>query len=74
MLSGTEALLGFKSFKSFCIPFASTFVGGALLVGVRMGWECACATERSGSSKQPKKFSENKGNHTDINPNLNLIS
>ena len=35
MLSGPEASWGFKSFKSFCIPFASTLMGGALWVLLR---------------------------------------
>ena len=39
MLSGPEALWGFKSFRSFCIPFASTLMGGAvwLLLGPKSG-------------------------------------
>ena len=32
MLSGPEALWVFKSLKSFCIPFVSTLMSGALWV------------------------------------------
>ena len=39
MQSGPVALWGFKSFKSFCMPFGSTLMGGALwvLLGPRSG-------------------------------------